>query len=354
MKKGFLVLLLSVLIVSGWHGYKRWQKADQTAKHLSGSLSDIAEEVVAIPLQQPAGGKPITTARDIRKDGNDLFLISRNTLYHFDQQGKFISQVTHPEDIQVAGYMLDALQRQVIVLGNENDIHYYTYEGKLLKKKKLKSEIGEKRKVMSALLYNGKIFTIEQEIRQDKKEGKMILSNHVTEYNIDFTQTGERRLIAAETGRKKLLPLGYGLKLGIHPDSGQLYAYAPTACPDLLLRDSLYLSNHTKETAENNPATVFTYPFQLGSRYWIASCPNPFSMGENYTFCFDSTRNESWQLKNGFEDDFFATGKIARLVPMDPANKTYTFCQSGDALRKAFPNQAESANTVVFIVKLKA
>ena len=149
MKKGFLVLLFFVLAISGWYGYERWQKEQQTAEHLTGSLSDIAEEVVAIPLQQPAGAAPITTARDIRKDGNDLFLISRNTLYHFDRQGKFISQVTQPEDIQVAGYVLDALRRQVIVLGNENDIHYYTYEGKLLKKKKLKSEVGEKRKVMS-------------------------------------------------------------------------------------------------------------------------------------------------------------------------------------------------------------
>ena len=130
MKKGFLILLFFVLAISGWHGYERWQKEQQTAEHLTGSLSDIAEEVVAIPLQQPAGAAPITTARDIRKDGNDLFLISRNTLYHFDRQGKFISQVTRPEDIQVAGYVIDALRRQLIVLGNENDIHYYTYEGK--------------------------------------------------------------------------------------------------------------------------------------------------------------------------------------------------------------------------------
>ena len=354
MKKGFLVLLFFVLAISGWHGYERWQKEQQTAEHLTGSLSDIAEEVVAIPLQQPAGAAPITTARDIRKDGNDLFLISRNTLYHFDRQGKFISQVTRPEDIQVAGYVIDALRRQLIVLGNENDIHYYTYEGKLLKKKKLKSEVGEKRKVMSALLYNGKIFTTEQETRRDTKQGKTILSNHVAEYDLEFSQTGERRLVAAETGRERLAPPGYGIRLGIHPDSGRLYAYAPTTRPDLLLRDSLYLVNHTEETMENNAETVLAYPLRMGSRYWIASCPDPFSQGENYTFCFDSMRNEAWNLKDGFEDDFYATGKIARLAPMDAENKTYTFCQSGEAVRKAFPNQAESANAVVFIVKLKA
>ena len=45
MKKGFLVLLFFVLAISGWHGYERWQKEQQTAEHLTGSLSDIARHL---------------------------------------------------------------------------------------------------------------------------------------------------------------------------------------------------------------------------------------------------------------------------------------------------------------------
>ena len=62
----------------------------------SGSLADIAKEVIAIPLQD-SGQRQIKEAVSVRLEGNNLFLISEETLYRFTRKGEYVCAITCPE-----------------------------------------------------------------------------------------------------------------------------------------------------------------------------------------------------------------------------------------------------------------
>lgn len=94
------------------------------------------QEEAEMPLK--ADGFHIQDAHDLHTEGDNLFVVSQKTLYRFNREGDFICQITQPEEIEVAGYLVDALKEQLIVLGNVNDIYYYSFDGQLLLKKKLK------------------------------------------------------------------------------------------------------------------------------------------------------------------------------------------------------------------------
>lgn len=354
MKRGCIFLLLFLSVIGLRQAYLRLTTDEATEKHVRGVLSDIAEEVIAIPLQTPVGVQPITQARNIHKDGNDLFLVSRNTLYHFNREGEFISQITQPGEIQVAGYVVDSRKQEIIVLGNKDDIHYYTYQGVLLKKKKLKSNLSQ-HQITSALFYQNKIYTTEKKLQKIPGKVQPQLTNSVVAYDTSFRKIEEKPLTEVYTGRKALGPNMRRPVLQVRKDSGELYAYAESPQPDLLLRDSLFIYHQQEKDGEKTQEeSVALYPVCLGTRYWIASYENTREPEENYTFCFDHARNESWQLKGGFQDDFYHTGQISRLSPLGIDSSTYTFCQSGKVLEESFPNQAGRASAVVFIVRLKA
>ena len=137
MKRAFVLLSILCLLVCGLQGYKLLRNNNTTPNPFKGKLSDIADEVIAIPLRD-TGELRIKSPQNIRQEGNNLFLVSEGVLYRFNREGQFICQITQPDEIEVAGYLVDAVKEQLIVLGNVNDIYYYTFDGQLLLKKKLK------------------------------------------------------------------------------------------------------------------------------------------------------------------------------------------------------------------------
>ena len=154
MKQITYIILAAMLLLCGGFGYERLMADRDTDMNRKGELSDIAESVTAIPLK-PINGKSLTDAHDIQKDGNDLFLICQGILYRFNRQGELVCQITQPEEIKVAGYLVHSLKKQLIVLGNVDDIYYYTFDGELLFKKKLRKDFNEEQ-LLSAVLYKGK------------------------------------------------------------------------------------------------------------------------------------------------------------------------------------------------------
>lgn len=135
MKRTFLILVSAAIVLGIQQGYEYFSQSEE----------------IAMPLHTD-DGQCIQTARDIQQEGKNLFLISNGILYRFNRQGDFICQITRPEEIVVAGYVVSPATEQVIVLGNTNDIFYYSYGGKLLSKKKLKSDLASHR-MLSATNY---------------------------------------------------------------------------------------------------------------------------------------------------------------------------------------------------------
>ena len=148
MKRTFTYLLLLVLLVCGKQAYNLLISNESIRSNPTGALSDIADEVIAIPLQD-SGTHSIKEAKYIRQEGDNLFLISNETLYRFNRKGEFICRITHPDDIRVAGYVVNPANQQLIVLGNTDDIFYYSFNGDLLTRKKLKCDLPENRHMLS-------------------------------------------------------------------------------------------------------------------------------------------------------------------------------------------------------------
>ena len=325
MKKTGLFLLTLFVAVCLWQGYQRLTSQEEQQNHTEGYLSDIAEEVVAIPLES-ANGIHIETARQIRQEGKNLFLINNNVLYRFHRNGQFICRISDPEEISVAGYLIHPAQRQLIVMGNTNDIFYYTYEGKLIDKKKLTSNLPDRR-IFSMSVHQNKIWSVEEQTTAHKQSGQADKVNHqVVIYDTSFHKIAERKLTHADMGRRQPLPAFYNPQLCISADTGSLYAYQPTVQPNYLLRDSLYISRLKRGSNPwGSEKEVYLYPLRMGRRMWI-SCYQPASDSRhNYTFCYDSYRQRSWQIKGGFIDNFYQTGAIARLEPLDLQGDQYYF-----------------------------
>ena len=194
MKQITYIILAAMLLLCGGFGYERLMADRDTDMNRKGELSDIVESVTAI-LLKPINGKSLTDAHDIQKDGNDLFLICQGILYRFNRQGELVCQITQPEEIKVAGYLVYSLKKQLIVLGNVDDIYYYTFDGELLFKKKLRKDFNEEQ-LLSAVLYKGKIYTAERVIEKDtlhrpcvkqqviKREAKKILKKERYRYSL--------------------------------------------------------------------------------------------------------------------------------------------------------------------------
>lgn len=136
MKKTCLLLLLLVSIIYIKEGYQCVCDDNPVKSATQGALSDVAEEVIAIPLETKPDCR-LKYASRIQRDRNDLFLVSNRQLYRFDCSGKFVNQVTHNNQFQVADYVIDPIQRQLIVMDNEENVHYYNYDGTLLERKSL-------------------------------------------------------------------------------------------------------------------------------------------------------------------------------------------------------------------------
>lgn len=355
MKRTCLALLTLFVIFCVKQGYDVFLKEPSLEQQFSGSLSDISEEVIAIPLKT-ADGETIQKVRNIRLEGKNLFLISKETIYRFNRKGEFICRVTDPEDIRVAGYVVNPGRRELIVLGNTDDIYYYSYDGKVLNKKKLKCDLPD-RKIFSATLYKNHIWSIEEKAHPtDTTPQTSCLEREVVKYDTSFHKIEARKLTFADLGRTGYLPPCFAPQLSVKKDTGEIYAYEPFTRSDELVRDTLYLRSK-QEQAKTEPIdknTVRLFPLQFGKRIWIATYTNQTRSNDDYTFCFDTLKNRYWQVQGGLKDNFYQTGTISRLEAIDLFADAYCFCKSGDEIRKAFPKEAQDGNSVLFIVKLKS
>lgn len=355
MKRAFVLLSILCLLACGLQGYKLLYSNHTTPNPFKGKLSDITDEVIAIPLRD-TGELRIKSPQNIRQEGNNLFLVSEGILYRFNRDGQFICQITQPDEILVAGYVVNPAKKELIVLGNTDDIFYYTFEGKLLLKKKLKSDLSEERKFYSIEMHGNLLLTTEK--RVDTTQARPTVTQEIATYDTAFHPVGRKRLASFDLQRNNQ-PISYwNPKVGIEKDSGLLYAYMPNSRLRHLLRDTLLIQKAHKF----HDATLFgqknTYPLlpiRLGSRYWIASFDQTPENEEDYLFCYDTTKGQHWELKDGFTDNFYQTGYVKHLEPVDPYGNTYCYYKRGEAIKKAFPDLTTKESPIVlFLVKLRS
>jgi hypothetical protein len=338
MKKA-VYLLLAVLSLT--YGYKAYQAVsihlnDMLKIKSKGVLSDITDKVASIPLETPDSGE-VTHIKRVLKDGNDLFLISNNRLLHYDISGKFINPVARDiaENNEFIGsYTLNTDQRQVIVIDSQRNITVYSYSGQLLSKKALPHKWYR----ISALeYYKGYLWaTAETLAEMNDQDNSYKIRNNLYQLDHQMNIISETSLRTADTGRDRLWE-GQCINELLAGNEG-LYAYCPPFTQDYLLDDTLHIleqetipSLHIGETFGSG----CIYNLRRGNRFFIAN--------NGFTFCYDNKSHTAYKLSKGFKDNFFGTGNVSNLQPVDIYGNTYCY----------FSNTTEnSANLYIFTLKV--
>jgi hypothetical protein len=322
-------------------------------ERITGILSDIAKEVTAIPLQS-ADGKTIEKVRDIKKEGNNLFLISDDILYRYYKNGRFICRITGREEMKVAGYLIDPVKNELIVLVNTNDVFYYSYDGNLIEKKKLENGLPHRR-ILSMSLHNNRIFSVEENSYLHPDTQEILLEKELVTYDTSFQKTGSQKLTFVDFGHARYLTAFSQPQLCVNPDTGALFVYNPPKIDEFLPQDTLRLTFSWEQYVETayKQQTIPVVPVRPAGRFWISSSSRFEDDGMNFTFCYDTRTHAHKKIEKGFTDDYYKTGLISDLKAMDIDNQTFCFTQSGEVVKEIFPDRDHFGNAVVFIVKIK-
>lgn len=351
MKRAFLLLLLLLSVAYLKEGYELITDNKTIESSNQGVLSDIAHEVIAIPLE--TNNRCILShARQIRRDGNHLFLLNKRQLYHFTCSGKFVNQITfldasHPNSLTVADYVVDPVKKQLIILDEEQNVHYYGYDGRLLSKITL-PQPHPWQQLIKLSYYDRHIWATADQLTKSAESADYCLEQWLYKFDTAFHPVEARKLSPADLGRSQICYL-FNPEMAVA--NREVYVHAPSIDSDRLLEDTLYLISRNALSIETNNASIL--PLRISERFLISTHYNPVELQKSYTFCFDRQENKSYTVQEGFEDNFYHTGRIAELQAMDVSNTSYCYYKSGKEVRKAFPERKENDNPVLFIVKLK-
>lgn len=168
MKKTCLLLLILIGVLYIREGYLIVRNDMPVKSTDKGSLSDIAEEVIAIPLETKPDCR-LKYASRIKREGNELFLVSNSQIYHFDCSGKFINQVTFNKHFTVTDYVVDPIEKQLIVMDDRENVYYYDYKGVLLERKSL-AGINPLKSPTRMIYHDRHIWLTAQSVSSSKEE----------------------------------------------------------------------------------------------------------------------------------------------------------------------------------------
>lgn len=354
MKRTCTLLLLLILLTYLKEGYEQLTAEAPVACALSGNLSDVAEEVIAIPLET-SNRCLLQHARMIKRDGNNIFLINKRQLYHFDRSGKFINQITYctverENNILVSDYVIDPIREQLIVMDEEQNAHYYTYDGQFLGKLDIRGN--HSWTAINRLSYYDHHLWVAAEriVKRPEQGNRECLEQWLYKLDTTFNEVEARKLAPAELGR---FSLGRALSPEIAVANKNVYVQSPSLQPDLLLQDTLYLISKNQLDITDTYSSIL--PVRLGGRFLVSTYYNPCPTNDDsYTFCFDQEKRQAYNVKGGLEDNFYGTGKVKDLQAMDVYSQSYCYSKTGKEALMAFPDRKETDNPVLFIVKLKA
>ncbi|MDR0699384.1 MAG: 6-bladed beta-propeller [Tannerella sp.] len=357
MKKGCFLLLILITLTYAYQGYKVTEAYihDKIKIKTSGKLSDIAGNVLPVPLETPGSGE-IQHVRHVRRDGNHLFLLSDNRLLHFNIHGKFIRQIAHEindeNDARITQYALNTEIRQIIVIDSLRNVSKYDYNGNRISKERIKHPWQN----LTAFAFHDGYLWISAEtlVTSHDRPDACQIKHDLYQLDTDMNEISRQPLRIADTGRERIFT-GTCVSELLADEEG-VYAYSPPFGTEHLLKDTLYITEQKKIPLlypEKDTGTACIYPVRKGMRYMISTCNN--HAGHPFTFCYDQLNFTAYLLPGGFRDDFFGTGYISDLQPVDMYNKSYCFIKSGRDIAKKYPAKAISEDQpVLFLVNLNA
>jgi hypothetical protein len=338
MKTPLLLLLLA--FASCVHQEQKFYASD--GAEIRDCLSDISMKVAAIPLETN-GQCRIEGVRQVKSAGTDIFVWSKNDIYRFDRKGVFRNRITVGEGRFIRDYALSVSDQQLLVLDSLQQLHYYTYEGEEVGRKNLFAD-DPRRTILRIACYGAALWVATENLTEgnyfEKRLCKYDLSGHIME---DYP------LVTADLGR-------FHIEGNRAPEllvcDGKMYAYSPFSPKNTVLRDSLYLLVGDRLYPDKRPVSeVCMLPVRVNRRFLIASYQDNVSEKENYLFLYDLSKNKSYH-PDGLKDDFYQTGLVKDLQPLDISGDEYYYYRSSGNVARAFPERGEEDNPVLFIFRL--
>ena len=341
------LLLVFLAIISCVHREKAVYSTGES--DVTDSLSEISQMITAIPLETNLHCR-LSDLKQVIQASSYIFIRSGNDIYRFNRSGAFINRVTRDNYNMIRRFAVDPDRQQVVVLDSLNLVHYYSFDGNMLLTED--AELCLPGQIIFDIAYHDNFLWAVTE--------NISVANYIEKWlyklDLSFRPLEGTRLATVDLGRF-YLDAGFTSELSVA--ERMVYVYSPFSFKETLLRDTLYLiSNgwHNQEKPSSQPTTgsalpAYTIPFRWGKRYLLASYRTHESENANYLYCFDRKTNKGYNLY-GFKDDFFHTGIVKDLQPLDPYNQEYYFYKSGKDVSASFPDREENANPVLFFVKL--
>jgi hypothetical protein len=300
----------------------------------------------------------ITRVTEIETTNEYIFVndAGRRVL-QFDSKGKYIKQIGNQgrgpgEYINIYSIALDSVN-MILYIDTYKKILCFDFSGKIVNVIKQESMpeficvIGDKLWAVSTSLANklenNRYLNITKLIRYALKGSR-----------ID-TMVIKRIALPGQAGTSN--PQSYVIS-----DLGNVqYLYYPVLLPESVLRDTIYVVNEDKlnprikldfgnaAKPRNGKKQIFMRNVFQTNRYLFAEY---IYESEQKLFCHDFSENISYNLKQGFSDDYFGTGKI-QLKPLSLKNGKLYFVQEAFKVATKIEGVTENSNPVVFFVHLK-
>jgi len=313
------------------------------------SLSDISQIITAIPLETNLQCQ-LADLKQVKQASADIFIWSGNDIYRFNRKGVFINRIINDNHIRICNFAINPDNQHVIVLDSLNLVHTYSFDGNMLLMEDAEAGLPGQT-ILDIAYHDHYLWAVTSSISVDNHFAKWLYK-----LDLSFRPLEGSRLAMADLGRFYLD--GYW-NSELYVADKKVYVYSPISFKETILNDTLYLISSGQLNQERlfpltgigNEFPAYTLPFRLGKRYILASWQTNKSESTNYLFCFDRKTNKAYNM-NGFKDDFFQTGIVKDLHPLDSYNQEYYFYKSGKEVAISFPERDENANPVLFFVKL--
>lgn len=346
MKRTFSLLFLTLLLTYGWLGYRLATDNGHVACATEGCLSDIAKEVKAIRLDTNTL-RP-EQIRNVQSDRKHIFLTCARRLYHFMASGECIGEIGGDgQPLEVADYTVDPTHQQLIVLGHDGAIYYYTYDGVCTGKSRLPREeswlaVGD------VAYYDGGLWLTVDCVGFESQTGGLAVEQWLYRLDKDCRITERRQLHAADTGR---VAVDYLPRPQISISNGQVYTHVSGTPAAYILETTLQLLHNL--LIGNAVDATSILPLQVGPRFLFTANPYAQTAEERYIFCYDGQKKHAILAQGGLEDDFYGTGKVTDLQPADPYNRVYCYIKPQTGLRDTFPQAETDGSPVLYFVIMK-
>lgn len=330
------------------------------------ALSEIVDSVFAIPLETNSNCL-ISIVRKVKFSPEHIYVADKQRLYKFDKKGNFINQINKvgrgPGEIST---FID-----FFVEPENGYVNIITYK-KLLRFNSRDSLIDEipfygfpeQVQIIDTSVW---INTVDMNVK--KNDGETHNISQLKRLNKQYYPVDSIIVldIVSKQGFTYINPGAVFYSFAKNTS----YFYYPSQLIEPFSRDTLF-------QFENNKL-IPSFKFDFGEKYYELNRNQKAESGippykkfrinsiyatsyflftsysiedEDYLLCYDTNKNNAYNMKKGFDDDFFNTGKVM-LNQFNFATDSMFFIKNGyEALGKV-NGINENSNPILFIVKLK-